>query len=468
VTRAVVTASLLAAIGCGQADAPAPAAAIAVPAPPVADVAPRLVPAPGIDLAGPVPSPVRGVGTARPARPALDLVADRAVVRIDAPEPPRGGAVAFEADDHPAWIARIPESLQLPAVAYGDGRVYVSGGFQSTAFYALDASSGEIRWMTQNLEDNGPTAAVFDGGRVVFNTESCTLFALDAATGKRLWLRRLGDPTLAQTAVAGPLVFASHPEETGGYALSAYRVADGEPVWSQPVAGELLAAPVVAGDSVYATTTTGITYRVLRGSGRLVWSREFDATTAPWIAGNELYVTRQVHNQEQQIVVAIDTAKVVREQALVDGKYVWDVPGDTNDPQAVWAFEGSRPVIDHGVRYVAMGGAIRASDAQTGAPLWERRYAGKLDSRSVGSVALAGSAIVVATRDGQLFGLDIDTGYTLWSYDLGHTVVAEPVVARGWVYAATTDGFVIALHVADDTFDGWHMFGGNAGHDGAA
>jgi Ca-activated chloride channel family protein len=142
------------------------------------------------------------------------------------------------------------------------------------------------------------------------------------------------------------------------------------------------------------------------------------------------------------------------------------VPTDLKEWKTVWAFEGSRPIVDRGVRYVAMGGEIHADDAATGEPLWTRRYATQAEHRSVGSVALAGSEIVVATRDGQLFGLDIDTGYTLWSYDVGHRVVAEPIVANGWVYASTADGYVIGLHVADPTLDGWHMFGGNPQHDG--
>jgi len=75
----------------------------------------------------------------------------------------------------------------------------------------------------------------------------------------------------------------------------------------------------------------------------------------------------------------------------------------------VWAFEGSRPVVDRGVRYVAMGGEVQASDARTGELLWQRRDPGASDRRSVGSVALAGSEIVLATRDGKLFGLDVDT-----------------------------------------------------------
>src|SRR5207244_1775285 len=139
-------------------------------------------------------------------------------------------------------------------VAYGDGRIYVSGGFESVSFYAMNATTGHIDWATTALEDNGPTGAIYDDGRVLFNTESCTLFALDARTGKRLWLSRLGDPTLAQVAAADGLVFASHPSDTGDQRLSAYRVSDGVEVWSRKITSELLAAPVIAGDSVYVST----------------------------------------------------------------------------------------------------------------------------------------------------------------------------------------------------------------------
>jgi Ca-activated chloride channel homolog len=440
--------------------------------PPPAPVPAIVRPSPGADLAGPIPLPERRgpirAGSSAPAT--LELIADRAVVSVDVPKLPRGGSVGFNfAEDRAGWVARIPDTLQLPAVAYGDGKVYVSGGFGSRTFYAMDANSGHIDWATENLEDDGPTAAVFDDGRVIFNTESCTLFALDAKTGKRLWFRTLGDPTLAQTAVADGLVFASHPS-LNGQALSAYRTKTGDPVWSRWIGTELLAAPVVSGDSVYASTVGGATFRIARKTGALVWEKPLRATTAPWIVDNELFVTRRHGDKEQQIVVDAATGKVVREHHSSSGSYASDTPHDAVNNanwQTVWAFEGSRPVVERGVRYDAMGGEIRATDASTGEALWQRRYAtAKQDQRALGSVALAGSEVVVATRDGKLFGLDVDTGYTLWSYDIGHRVTAEPIVAKGWVYSSTDDGYVVALDVGDQTLDGWHMFGGNPSHDG--
>lgn len=452
--------------GCGSPDTGDPPAVMPAATP----VTPR--PGPGIDLAGPIPPPDRhGPARAGAAAPRmLELAADRAIVPVAVPRPPPGGTVGFTfAEDRPGWVARIPDQAQLPAVAYGAGKIYVSGGFESVSFYGLDAQTGRIDWATINLEDNGPTAAIYQDDRVLFNTESCTLFALDARTGKRLWLRRLGDPTLAQVTAADGLVYASHPGESG-QELSAYRVKDGEPVWTRSIGAELLAAPVIAGDAVYAANLQGVVFRFARRTGKLAWSRALDATTAPWIAGDELFVTRTRGRREQQIVVAAGTGKVIREHDQSTGRYAGDVPGG-GDPgnaawKAVWAFEGSRPVVDRGVRYVAMGGEIRASDAASGELLWQRRAPGAADRRSVGSVALAGSEVVIATRDGVLFGLDVDTGYTLWSYAIGHRVIAEPVIAGGWIYAGTEDGYVVALQVGDATLDGWHMFGGNPGHDG--
>ena len=449
-------------VACGTSDTPPPTPQQRAPEPP----APRL--APGIDLTGPIPLPDRSGPVRRggPAPAPLELASDRAIEKLDVPTPPRGGSVGFRfADDRAAWVARIPEGNQLPAVAYGAGRVYISGGFESVSFYALDAETGRIDWATTALEDNGPTAAIYDDGRVVFNTESCTLFALDAKTGKRLWHKWLGDPTLAQTAVADGIVFAAHPAQ-GGQRLSAYQVATGDQVWTRWVGSELLVTPVVDGDSVYASTVEGLTFRIARKTGKVVWQRRLHATTAPWIAGGELFTTRRHGRNEQQIVVEAATGKLLREHQVSKGAYVHDVPATLENWKTVWAFEGSRPVVDRGVRYVAMGGEIHATDAQSGEPLWHRRFAQSADARSLGTVALAGSSIVVSARNGTVFGLDVDTGYTLWSYDLGHAVVAQPVIAKGWLYAATTDGYVIALQVGDASLDGWHMFGGNSHHSG--
>jgi Ca-activated chloride channel homolog len=429
------------------------------PHPPAPEPAPPR-PAAGIDLDG--PGELDELPSRSPPRE-LALGADRAAIPIAAPVPPRGTAVGFTfAEGRRGWIARLPEQRQLPSVAYGDGRVYVSGGFESTSFFALDAATGNLVWAATQLEDNGPAAPVFDGDDVLFNTESCTVFALDARTGRRKWSRYLGDPTLAQLALADGVVYAAYPDDAdGGHHLGAFRVASGAPVWSRPIDGEVLATPVIAGDAVYVSTLGGFTVRFDRRTGKPRWRARLSATTAPWVAGDELFVTRRAGAREQTIVVDAGTGAVLREHRTSSSAYAGDVPRDLRDWKRVWAYEGSRPIVEGGIHHVALGDEVTASDARTGALRWRRFHPAARDRRLLGSIALAGSTVVVASRDGNVFGLDADTGSTRWAYGLGHPVTAEPIIARGWIYAATTDGHVIGLEVADRSLDGWHMFGGN-------
>jgi len=431
---------------------------------------PTVAPAAGDDLEAPPPAPVAEARRQPPTKPAqpLNLGIDRPATPVAVPAAPRGGAIGFVfGDDRRGWVAHVPDSQQMPSVAYGDGKIFASGGFDSYSLYALDAAEGQIVWVTTQLPDPGPTAPIYEeeDDDVIFNTESCTLVCVAAKTGKVRWSKLIGSVTPTQTAASGGLVFAAHPGD-GGPKLSAYRATNGADVWTRSVDGELYAAPIVHDGSVYVSTVGGTTYAFQAATGKLTWSRPLRATTAPFIADGELFVSRRERGAEAQIVVSTLTGAILRKHGASLAPYLGDVPVDSGDATGLYAFEGSRPIVARGVRYVARGGTIQADDVAGGASYWIRSDAKARGKRSVGTVALAGPQVVVSTRTGQVYGLDVDTGYTLWAYDVGHPVVAEPIVARGWVYLSTADGLVVALQVADPTLDGWHMFGGNPRHNG--
>jgi Ca-activated chloride channel family protein len=113
-----------------------------------------------------------------------------------------------------------------------------------------------------------------------------------------------------------------------------------------------------------------------------------------------------------------------------------------------------------------VGGQIRAREIATGREVWRRSYAAAQGAQAITPPAVVGSQLVFGTVDGHLYSVDVDTGMTLWAYDVGEAIVFQPIVAQGWVYAATARGNLIGLEVADPSFDGWHMWGGNAAHAG--
>jgi hypothetical protein len=57
------------------------------------------------------------------------------------------------------------------------------------------------------------TAAACQEGVIIFNTESCTIFALDAGTGKQLWSLWLGDPLTNTPTIANGKVFTAYPAQ---------------------------------------------------------------------------------------------------------------------------------------------------------------------------------------------------------------------------------------------------------------
>ncbi len=113
------------------------------------------------------------------------------------------------------FTIQLPSGAPIPTPTVYKGKLYVSGGFSTREYFCFDAITGKLEW-GMNLDDDGPTSAVCDDDIVVFNTESCTIFALDAKTGKNLWSHFLGDPLTSTPTIANGKVFTSYPAMGGG------------------------------------------------------------------------------------------------------------------------------------------------------------------------------------------------------------------------------------------------------------
>ena len=136
-----------------------------------------------------------------------------------------------------------------------DGTMYVT---TSHGVYALDAASCERRWeyhyspWAPEVQVNNKGVAIAEG-RVIRGTTDGSLLALDAATGKVLWLRKIMDVTKGEFAVAAPLIrngiiYIGKAGADWGIQgeMMAFRAADGTKVW-----GTLLLPR--KGDPAYAT-----------------------------------------------------------------------------------------------------------------------------------------------------------------------------------------------------------------------
>lgn len=442
-----------------------------------------------------VPPPaVAELSGAAPRPPEPEVPADTTALtsrmkprELHIPTTPIGQSSRFTFDGfHRGWFARMPNGRQrLLTPVYGEGKVYLGGGFSSHQLFAYDARTGERSW-TASAPDGGPSAAIIEDGKVLFNTESCTIFAVDAETGRARWHRWLGDPLMSQPSAANGLVFSAHIVDgrspgglapgvtgwgTGGgrrYAFTAMDIDNGAPRWTRPISADVMNAAILDVESVFFTTMDGVVYRMDQRTGRVRWRRNLHATSAPWLAGETVHVSVSARGEEgpmeRALVLAKDDGETLREHEPVAAEFLRDRPDAS--VTSGWAYEGSRPSIVDGRIYSTIGNEVHCRDADSGELLWRRRYADEARGRPASPPAVAGAQLVFGTEDGVLFGLDVDTGMTTWAYRVGEPIAAQPTVAHGWVYATTTRGGLVGLQVSDVSFDGWHMWGGNARHNG--
>ena len=489
VWRGIAPVCLLLVVGC--CNSPTPRNAENITPPPVGnEPRPELVDVPG--SADPLSAEELPA-----ASELLDLGSRMQVRALGAPLVKRGVTTSFELPNgESGWVTALPETGLGVTPAFGHGKVFVGGGFASRTMYAMDARTGRISWRVA-APDGGPSAAIVVDDKVLFNTESCTIFAVEIETGRMVWRRWLGDPLMSQPTAGDGRVFSAHPSGTSGtgYAMTALALSDGSVLWTVPVPADVVSAAVLAGDSLYFTTMDGIVHRRAQSDGREIWRREVGATTAPWVDGDRVLLARRVTAPagqegpyEEQIVISASDGAVIRggepvaaphlagsgraRKILVGQAGAWGSArrgrehlGFRNIAEG-WAYQGVRPTVIDGRSYQVEGAHIQCRDVETGRLLWSRRYAADGGALAVSPPAVVGAQMVVATVDGHVYGLDIDTGMTVWAYNAGEPVVFQPSVALGWVYLATATGRLMAFPVGDESLDGWHMWGGNPSHEG--
>jgi outer membrane protein assembly factor BamB len=223
------------------------------------------------------------------------------------------------------YVIKMPSGTPIPTLTVSGGKLYASGGFHSREFYCFAADTGKALWGV-DLDDDGPTSAVVEDGVVVFNTESCTQFALDASTGKMLWSWFLGDPLGSTPTVAHGRVFTAYPttaqrkqpdaqaEQKPGdneankptgeqpavadtapptHALACFELKTGKLLWQRWIDSDVMSAPVAAGNQLYVTSFGGAVYRFNQRDGEVLSVRNARATSAPVVLNDIVYFTRR-------------------------------------------------------------------------------------------------------------------------------------------------------------------------------
>lgn len=266
------------------------------------------------------------------------------------------------------------------------------------------------------------------------------IVSMDRLTGKVVWKKDL------EVAVSGAVGAGYGLILVGTLAgeVIALDAANGEERWRSQVNSEVLAAPAVNGDIVLVQTQDDRLVALEIDDGNRRWSYEsapavltLRGTGAPLLT-NQLAIAGLSSGK----VVALDTQR---------GLPVWEqrvaIPQGRSELERVVDIDGGL-LLSGGTLYVASyQGRVAALDLESGRVLWQR------DASSVSGVALGYGSVYLSHANGTVEGIDERSTTALWSNDsLARRQLSGPSVFSSYVAVGDLEGYLHLLSQVDGRF----------------
>jgi outer membrane protein assembly factor BamB len=249
-------------------------------------------------------------------------------------------------------------------------------------------------------------------GKLFLLKDNGMAVALNKATGRVVWQRKVGTLAAASPGYGGGWIFVPVLNRANGKpgAITALRARDGKVMWSKPIASRTESSPLVDGKRVFVGSEDGTVYALRTGDGHVMWS--FHASGA--IKGG----------------VALSQGRI----------YFGDYSGRVY--------------------------AVREGN---GAKIWSTGTSGSLFGLRSGqfysSPAVAYGRVYIGNTDGRMYSFSADRGKLAWTKGTGSYVYASPAVAqvpggKPTVYFGSYDGTFYAVDARSGRVRWEHHDGG--------
>jgi outer membrane protein assembly factor BamB len=233
-----------------------------------------------------------------------------------------------------------------------------------------------------------------------------------------------GGPWVAAPLVAGDMLFA--PNGDGN--LYVFDLGDGQsqkqPVQVVELGGRLWAQPVTDGERVYITSLDHSVYAVDLETYAVAWQEDVSAAIpgSPAIGPDGMLYVGSLASQLERF----EPGTGAHNSILDAGNWIW-----------------STPVLDGDTLYFGdLEGNFYSFNASTNTLNWNIQPDGAITADAI----LQNDHLLLATESGNLYAIDKD-GRTLWFEEVGGRIYTTPVVAGDYILIASleTDFYLAAL-----------------------
>jgi len=278
---------------------------------------------------------------------------------------------------------------------------------------ALSTADGGELWVSE-LDGRAEGPAVREDSALFVATKAGALLQLDASSGKAKWKAELPGPALHPPVLAGRdprLVVCG----TWNGHLSAFDASTGKGLWSFDLGSRLAGAPA-AGESFVAAATEDGAVHLYGLEGELGFRSEQAASGA-----TDLVVQDSADGAVRLIVVS----RILKALDPVTGATLDDYP------------EGAVKEITRRFLDAMLEGEKVYSETEKAAILARETF--PVQGRLFGEARLFGDKLLFATEEGFLYSFDALSLRPLSRYRAGQHVSARPLLSEGTLIAAASD-----------------------------
>ncbi len=370
-----------------------------------------------------------------------------------------------------------PINGDVITTAYGVGMpvgVSVVGGIayvgsDSGYTYALNAVTGRLIWAHYGWNMNMSNPLVVNGrvyvstGNAYFNYANTmlyvrgqrptrgpglnSLYALDARTGRQIWVYHFPGEAMPTAAYENGFLYIG----TGDGHVYKLNAETGKPAWiSDIVSFVSMSSPVLNDKFVFVGgTAPNFFYALDKNTGRIAWKMTLPRLVATGMGDcTPAYADGLVI--QQATVETDDPQKPVANVLLAlnsdTGAIVWrhQFAAGPTPP----AMKTATPMIAEGKVFEGspVTGEYYALDLKTGAELWNLRLGAQIRA----GAALAGGVLYVPYKSGDIAAIRAADGVALGNKHVGGAFgPSSPVVVGGTLYVSNIYGWVVAMPLAD-------------------
>jgi outer membrane protein assembly factor BamB len=281
-----------------------------------------------------------------------------------------------------------------------------------------------------------------EGDRIYASDVTGVVMSLDRLTGDVIWEKDLELPVSGAVGVGYGMVMVG----TIKGEVVALDAASGEERWRARVTSEVLAPPATNGDVVVVQTQDDRVIGLDAATGSQRWIYESTPAVLTLRGTGAPLVTNRL------AIAGLSTGKVVALDTA-NGVPVWEqrvaVPQGRSELERVVDIDGGL-LLSGGTLYVASyQGRVAGLDLESGRVLWQR------DASSYSGVAQGFGSVYATLASGTVEGIDERSSSALWSNEsLARRQLGAPEVFSSYVAVGDMEGYLHLLSQVDGRFVG--------------